>query len=206
MKKIIPLDVEAAEEPSRRYWRLREELAEKARAGAATIEDYMAQGYTDVGARWMVERDAKGAKPLPGDGPSPSSGFIEAHIVSATPFCSGNEATFYEWVMHYADREPYSPWLGDSVQDPNDGDARWRLMCVFAEEASLNLCADLKDGRIRPDRWAYRRNSRGDTVGDITRSVFSRKTMLDFFARIGGYGTKIAKMLAERHGQNVTRR
>jgi hypothetical protein len=40
------------------------EIAAKARAGPATIEDYKSLGYTEAGARWMVDR------PWPSPGPT----------------------------------------------------------------------------------------------------------------------------------------
>jgi hypothetical protein len=111
-------------------------------------------------------------------------------------FSIGSQATAYEWMMLWNDREPYAPWFGVDGENPNDADRRWHLMVTFAEEAILNLAHDIKAGAVPLVKRAYRRNRRGETELDITRCVIGREAMLDFAKRIGGYGSKIAELLA----------
>jgi hypothetical protein len=133
-------------------------------------------------------------------------GITEADYPPFPPFSIGGQATAYEWMMVWDDREPYAPWFGISGEDPEQAEARWRMMLDFAEEASRNLVADIQDGTIPLVKRAYRRNRLGDTELDKTRCVISREVMLDDFAkRVGGYKTKIAELLASRGELQIPR-
>jgi hypothetical protein len=194
MKKtepVVTLDADFGE-----HWRREREIAAKARAGTDTIKDYIALGYTEAGARSMVEPQSEPpeswldewclwhhGKPPPAPPTFPP----------VPPFSVSESSTAYEWMMVWGDAEPHAPWFG-----PDEADARWRLMLVFAEEASLNLRAEIAAGAVPLVKRAFRRNRLGDTVLDITSCVISRETMLDFAKRIGGYGKKIAELLTAR--------
>jgi hypothetical protein len=183
------------------YWRREREIGAKARSGKATIEDYIALGYTEAGALWIVDpalaeswadewytcgTTAGRARRLPGRR-LPSRPFLHSPSVAKPPLTSG---------LLCNDREPYAPWFGVDGENPNDADRRWHLMVTFAEEAILNLAHDIKAGAVPLVKRAYRRNRRGETELDITRCVIGREAMLDFAKRIGRYGSKIAELLA----------
>jgi hypothetical protein len=170
----------------------------------AAVESYMALGHTDAGATFMVVCDA-------GEEAEPK--WVLQDVLADYDVLSGFDdfrrfsiadhpaATGYEWMMLYADKEPYAPWRSISGTDPAQAEARREEMRIFAEEAFLNLLADVKARRVVPLKRAYYRDRRGEAALDITRCVFDKPTMLDFFRRIGCYGSKIGNLLAERENE-----
>jgi hypothetical protein len=181
------------------------EIAAKACAGEATVEDYKALGHTEAGARYHVEQDAAARAP-PAQDPAASPAIEADYLPPTSPFPIGDRLTVYEAMMLWADREPYAPWLmlkginSENRDDPAQSPARWDLMLFFADEATLNLCADIKADKIPLVKRAFRRNRLDRRIReiDITRCVISREVLLDFAERIGGYGNKIAELLAAR--------
>jgi hypothetical protein len=184
------------------YFRREREVGAKARAGIATVEDYKTLGFTEAGARWLAEQGAaEEAPPLQDPAASPET---ETDFASFPPFSIGGRHTAYEWMMVWGDREPYAPWWswwgidGENPDNPDQAHARWHLMLFFAEEATLNLRRDIDAGAVPLVKRAYRRNHLGHIVLDVTRCVVSQEAILDFAERIGGFGNRIAELLALR--------
>jgi hypothetical protein len=190
------------------YYRREREIAAKARAGLATVEDYIGLGYPKLGALWMVDPELVEAwadewhlwcygtrrRPVFRE-------MTEADFPPFPPFSIKNRdtATGYEWMRIWANCEPYPSWLGidGESNDPDDANDRWMWMLATAEEPARNLDHDIHAGTIPLVKRAYTRNRWGKTTLDITRCVIAKDVMLDFAQRIGGYGSKIAALLAE---------
>jgi hypothetical protein len=195
------------------YYRRESEVLAKARAGTATIEDYLELGHTKLGAMWMVG----GAERVKAESWAEEwhlwhhgtrrfpvlREVTEADYPPYSPLSMTDRdvASGYEWMAVWADREPYASWLGIDGESghPDDATARLRWMLASAEEATRNLCHDIQAGTVPLVRRAYSRNrSSGKTTLDITRCVIAKDVMLDFAQRIGGYGSTIAGLLAGR--------
>jgi hypothetical protein len=156
----------------------------------STIEDYLALGYTEAGASWMIEQDASEAEPPPQEEP------VWGDLPSFPPVAIGNQATAYEWIM--ADHEPHA-WFGVEGEAPSNAVIRRRLMVFFAQDPALNLLEEIEGGKIPLVRKAYCRNRFGEISLDPTRCVIAKSTMLDFAARIRWKGNKtIAELAAAR--------
>ena len=99
-------DVEDFGDELGKYMRRQFEIAAKARAEKAAVEDYRTLGHTEAGARWHVEHDAAARAPPSQDlAASPAN---EAYFPPFPPFSIGDRHIAYEWMMLWADREPYA--------------------------------------------------------------------------------------------------